>query len=390
MPDPRRALLTGILIVTSFLAGMADGVSGSSRNEAEIRARLESIQREISGLRTRVAQTEGRTGQLVTELAELETSIGTLSRKERSLDSQLNDLETRAEGLIARKQVLRKALAAQREAIGNLVRARYANGREAYLKLLLNLESPVHFSRYHIYYDYLNRARLARIDAVTRTLDDMSEVEVALKRNAERLSQSREDLKVERARLKAAQDGRMVTLKALQAEIGKGNRSIAALKAEHEGLKSLLNKLRMALDDIPVHPGGEQPFKRQKGKLPWPATGRIVRGGTGGASAQGVLIRAGEDEAVRAIERGRVAFADWIRGYGLLLIIDHGKGYMSLYGYNRSLYKSPGDWVEAGDLIARVGASAGRSTPGLYFGIRHNGKPLDPTSWCTKRVSLAD
>jgi len=369
-------------------AGNTHAGSDSNRGEAGARARLQEIQRQISRLRDHVARTEGRTGQLVTGLAELEISIGALSRQERSLGKKLNELETRRDELTARQKRLQGALTTQRRALGKQVRAHYASGREAYLKMLLNLESPSDLGRYHVYHGYLNRARLDRIEVVTRTLDEMSRVESSLTENAASLTRSRENLNAERARLRAAQDSRRTTLSALKAEIGQGNRALAVLKAEREGLQALLEKLRMAMVDIPDPPGGDQPFRKQKGKMPWPAAGRIVKGGAGGISGQGVLIRAREDEAVRAIARGRVVFADWIRGYGLLLIIDHGGGFMSLYGYNRSLYKSPGDWVEAGDLVARVGTSAGRSTPGLYFGIRHDGKPVDPALWCTKRVSF--
>jgi septal ring factor EnvC (AmiA/AmiB activator) len=138
-----------------------------------------------------------------------------------------------------------------------------------------------------------------------------------------------------------------------------------------------------------LEPVTEEPFASRKGELAWPAKGRIgarfgSARGVGRLYWDGVLIEAPEGGEVRSVHYGRVAFADWLRGFGLLLIIDHGDGYMTLYGYNQSLFKETGEWVEAGEVIAQVGRSGGRSTSGVYFGIRHNGEPIDPKKWCKK------
>jgi septal ring factor EnvC (AmiA/AmiB activator) len=167
------------------------------------------------------------------------------------------------------------------------------------------------------------------------------------------------------------------------------------LLAKDEGeLRRLLESIQTALADIPTATGGT-PFDELQGKLAWPSPGPIMthfgnyRTETADMLSQGVVIGADMGANVRAVSGGRIAFADWMRGFGLLIIIDHGEGYMSLYGHNQSLYKSLGEWVETGELIARVGDSGGLAVSGLYFEIRHDGKPLNPAAWCKTKDKLA-
>ncbi|MCK5122394.1 MAG: peptidoglycan DD-metalloendopeptidase family protein, partial [Methylococcales bacterium] len=141
------------------------------------------------------------------------------------------------------------------------------------------------------------------------------------------------------------------------------------------------------MDVFPLEEGSVKEFAKLKVKLPWPVKGRLVKkfgAHRSGSRWDGVLIQAKEGANIKVVTRGRVVYADWLRGYGLLTIIDHGKGYMTLYAFNQSLYKSVGDWVDAGAVIATVGQSGGQSSAGLYFGVRRKGKPVDPVKWCRK------
>jgi septal ring factor EnvC (AmiA/AmiB activator) len=145
------------------------------------------------------------------------------------------------------------------------------------------------------------------------------------------------------------------------------------------------------LADIPQSPSDSRPFKQQKGKLPWPASGPFLATygeprNKGGLKWKGVLISTAHGTPVRAVSRGRIAFADWLQGYGFITIIDHGEGYMSLYGHNETLIKQAGDWVNAGETIATSGDSGGQPMPGVYFEIRSRGKPVNPGAWCSRKV----
>ena len=166
---------------------------------------------------------------------------------------------------------------------------------------------------------------------------------------------------------------------------GQSVMDLAALGKDEKALVDLLAKLRDIFADIPQHLAGAEPFADLRGRLNWPLHGKIVErfgaAADGERSSQGVLIAARNGSDVRAVSHGRVVYADWLRGYGLLLIIDHGEGYLSLYGYNETLLKEAGDWVDAGDLIATSGDSGGRRTAGLYFELRHDGKAFDPSAW---------
>ena len=145
------------------------------------------------------------------------------------------------------------------------------------------------------------------------------------------------------------------------------------------------------LADIPLGPSDSRPFKQQKGKLPWPASGAFLASygeprKQGGLKWNGVLISSKHGTPVRAISHGRIAFADWLQGFGFITIIDHGEGYMSLYGHNETLVKQAGDWVNAGEVIATSGDSGGQPMPGVYFEIRSRGKPVNPGNWCSRKA----
>ncbi len=218
-------------------------------------------------------------------------------------------------------------------------------------------------------------------------LQSLAKLEQEISEEEQRLQQLFAKEEVEKQQLELAGEKRERIIAALNLQLQSKAQELEGLQANEKQLQSLLIELQDVLADIPLDPAANTPFSSRKGKLPWPATGRISAsfGSTrevGKLRWDGVLIEAPEGREVRSVHYGRVAFADWLRGFGLLLIIDHGDGYMSLYGYNQSLFKETGEWVEAGEVIAQVGSSGGRSSTGVYFGIRHNGEPVDPKGWC--------
>jgi septal ring factor EnvC (AmiA/AmiB activator) len=240
-----------------------------------------------------------------------------------------------------------------------------------------------------VYYDYYNRARLERVHAVAADVETLRASAAEQEKAAAELAALEAKQAEELAALSRSRDERKATVAKLDASLADSNAALAKLRGEEKRLTDLVKQLGEALAGFPVD--GGQPFARLKGKLAWPVQGRLAgdygqpRGG-GPVKWNGVLIEANAGTAVRSIYRGRVAFADWLPGLGLLVIVDHGGGYMSLYGHNGTLLKESGDMVDPGEAIAEVGDTGGQPRPALYFEIRRNGEPLDPHPWIPQKL----
>lgn len=376
------------LLVLCLLAGPA-----LADDQARVAKRLQALQAEIARVQERLQAARGRQGKLERELRRLEREIGQSNRELRDIDARLARSQQRLDALRATRRSQLDALEEQRALLAQQVRAAYAGGRQAQVKLLLNQQDPAAVGRVLAYYDYLQTARLERINAVEATLTDLRRTEAEIGKETQTLETARKAQQERQQALLTGKRERGQVLASLKAEIRGSDERLAALREDEEQLKALLAKLARVLADIP-NEDGLRPFPALKGQLPWPADGQLqarfgdARGQSGtGLRWQGVLINAPEGHQVRAISHGRVAFADWMRGFGLLLIVDHGQGYMSLYGYNQSLYASVGDWVEPGQVIGAAGRSGGHETAGVYFEIRHQGKPVNPAQWCGQSVA---
>jgi septal ring factor EnvC (AmiA/AmiB activator) len=258
-------------------------------------------------------------------------------------------------------------------------------GREELFKLLLSQESPATLGRMLVYFDYYNRARTEQIAAVSAELAKLDELESATAHAEEQLAALEAKQASELKALERSRDDRRAAVAKLDAEIRDANAAASKLRNEERRLSEVVKRLAELSSDFPVD--NEQPFARSKGKLAWPVQGRLAgdygqpRGAGGPVKWTGVLLEANAGTPVKAVYHGRVAFADWLQGLGLLVIVDHGGGYMSLYGHNEVLLKESGDWVEPGETIAQVGDSGGQARPGLYFEIRYNGEPVNPHPW---------
>jgi len=376
------------LLVLCLLAGPA-----LADDQARVAKRLQALQAEIARVQERLQAARGRQGQLERELRRLERDIGRSNRELRDIDARLARSQQRLDALRATRRSQLDALEEQRALLAQQVRAAYAGGRQAQVKLLLNQQDPAAVGRVLAYYHYLQTARLERINAVEATLTDLRRTEAEIGKETQTLETARQAQQERQQALLTGKRERGQVLASLKAEIRGSDERLAALREDEEQLKALLAKLARVLADIP-NEDGLRPFPALKGQLPWPADGQLqarfgeARGQSGtGLRWQGVLINAPEGRQVRAISHGRVAFADWMRGFGLLIIVDHGQGYMSLYGYNQSLYASVGDWVEPGQVIGAAGRSGGHETAGVYFEIRHQGKPVNPAQWCGQSVA---
>ena len=351
-------------------------------------AELENLRNRIETLRHSLHDAQQQQGDLRTRLADAEQAIAALDARLKDHDAQLQTHTRRLNELEAEKRRLQDELDAQSAALGRQLRAAYILGRQDDLKILLNQEDPAQLGRQLVYSDYLNRARMRRIENYSVNLKQLAAVTESIGQQVATLETLQTAQREERQLLELGRQTRVQLLAGLNSEIGVKNEELTRLLEDERRLQALLPTLQQsATAHKPKTSGDHTPFATLKGKLPWPSQGRLIAHYDSPRLGEqlkwrGVLIQAAEGTAVRAIAAGRVVFADELRGFGLLVIIDHGDGYMSLYGYNRELHKKSGDRVEAGETIAAVGLNGAEEPAGLYFEIRVHGEPSNPTQWC--------
>ncbi|HEC51989.1 hypothetical protein LCGC14_0046990 [marine sediment metagenome] len=371
------------------------------------RADLEKTQADIQRLKDMLKGLETEVSGLESELKESETDIGRLKRESSELEQQIRDGETRLLDLRDQAKALQASLAAQQEQIAQQVRAAYMAGQQGYLKVLLNQDDPARMARMMRYYEYVGQARVEEINRFNDTLKQIQLASAEIVREQAALQSAREDLAVREVAVKAQQQKRTQLLASLQGRSRSQAEKLSAREAERAALNKLIKKLDEAITSLAMPspppastanqgviqtPGqptaGNLAFAQARGKMPLPVRGRIAsrygsqRGGDSRLKWDGLLIAAPVGTQVNAIHGGRVVFADWLRGSGLLLILDHGNGYLSLYGHNQTLLRDVGAMVRPGEPISTVGNSGGISEPSLYFAIRHKGQALDPLAWC--------
>lgn len=349
------------------------------------RDRLERLRGEIEHLSRVIAGKSEEKDTLKRLLAETDALIAGVNRRLRELDARLATQTALLDDLRAQRSGLAETLQRQRSILGRQIRAAYMMGRQEQIKLLLNQRDPSTVSRVMTYYDYVGRARaerMAEIRAQMQRLDDMARRIAAEERDLGALYDRQAD---ELATLNGSQQTQRDLLTRLDAELADQGRRLARMQTDERELEALLRRLeRDAVDQAMDNPA-PTPFVERRGSLPWPAGGDIVhRYGTqrlGSLVWDGVMIAAPGGDEVRAVHHGRVAYADWLRGFGLLVIVDHGDGYLTLYGHNETLFKEVGDWVDEREPVALVGAGSGRQRPAIYFGIRYQGRSVNPSRW---------
>ncbi|HSN00934.1 MAG TPA: peptidoglycan DD-metalloendopeptidase family protein [Rudaea sp.] len=353
--------------------------------EAQAKQKLEQVRGQIKALADAQKDTSAKRGNAVAALRDQELKIAATAKELRVLDARLVAQQGRLDDLLKQRAALDAKLKDQREALAALLRSAYAMGRGEELKLLLAQDNAANIARLLAYYGYFERARVGEIGALLKNLEALAQVQDEIEAQQATLKASRADRAAQVQQLDAERAARQQALDRLDVTLKDQKSRLAALGRDEKALTDLIAKLRDIFADIPKTLAGAGPFTALRGKLPWPLHGRVVeRFGAvigGSQASQGVLIAAKGGSEVHAVSHGRVVFADWLRGYGLLMIVDHGDGYLSLYGYNETLLKDVGDWVDADTAIATSGDSGGRPTPGLYFELRYKGKAVDPMSW---------
>jgi septal ring factor EnvC (AmiA/AmiB activator) len=278
------------------------------------------------------------------------------------------------------------------------IRLAYALGKTDTIRLLLNQQEPAISGRVMVYFNYFNKERLRKIADLELAVQHLDELDKQKQAETTLLEQDLENKKLEQVVLINAKKQRNELLLQMGADFLSSEQQLQQLQDSESSLKLLMSSLPALSDEVNVHAEQNQvlpsddslvpaEFLTLKGKLPWPVTGKLANK-FGSARTEvtwdGVLIDAAEGVDVKAVTQGKVVFSEWFRSYGLMMIIDHGQGYLTLYGFNQSLYKQVGEFVAAGEVIASVGQSGGRSKTGLYFGIRNKGVPVDPLEWCRR------
>ncbi len=365
-----------------LLAAMCVLQAAAAADDADAEKELREVRERIEALQRSMRRDTNRRDALSGQLRDAEENVRGARSELAEIRKRLAESDAALERLAAEKARNEAALSKQREVLAAELRSAYVGGRQEQFKLLLSQEDPATLGRMLTYYAYFGRARagkIAEIQGIAAELEAASPAEAVERERLEALeAASRRQLSA----VDAARSERSRALKALNAQIKSRNDSIAKLKREAAALEKLVADLRRAMSDLP--PTGGQAFDKVRGRLNWPVGGKITarfgqaRGG--GLKWNGVMIEAARGTPVKAIYDGRIAYADWLPGMGLLAIVDHG-GYMSLYAHNEQLYKAVGSRVSAGEAIGTVGDTGGRHVPGLYLEIRRGSKAVDPVPW---------
>jgi septal ring factor EnvC (AmiA/AmiB activator) len=353
---------------------------------AKAEAELKAVRSQIDKVRAEMERDAGRRDKLSREIEETEKTVSSARGELERLRRERAEHSARRAQLAARRRDEEAALARDREALAGQIRAAHMIGQEEPLKLLLNQRDPAQAGRVLTYYQYFGRARASQIAAINGHLAELNSLDAALAAEEQRLASLEEQQQGQVSKLQSARDRRGRALKTLEAESKNRARELERLKDQQGGLEKLVRELRRALERIDRFPtDSKDAFAKLKGKLPWPVSGKLLAGfgqvRAGGLKWDGMLVAGARGSPVRAVYHGRVVYADWLSGLGLLTIIDHGDGFLSLYGHNERLYKEVGERVTSGDTIATVGDSGGRQSPALYFEIRKAGRPVDPRPW---------
>ncbi len=374
-------------IVLCLLAAVAAGpIAAETENDRE----LARVRQQLEALRAEVARDTGRRDELTGRLKTIETELAEVARAVDATDAELDAAEARLEDLARQSDTQQTRLATERDTLAGLVRTAYVNGRQERLKMLLNQEDPASLGRLMAYYRYFNDQRVGRIDEVSSQLARIEALAVETEAQTERLAGLKAKRADELEALEAARSERRTVLASIDARLRESGTQISRLESQEATLKQLIEELKKRLAEFPVE--SDLPFARLKGKLAWPVRGTLL-GDFGQPRAgrrvkwNGVLVGTDRGTAVQAIAHGRVAYADWLPGLGLLIVLDHGDGYLSLYGHNETVNRSAGEWVDAGDMVATVGDSGGQARPALYFELRNGRTPINPHRWFARRLS---
>ncbi len=379
-----------LLLAVSMPGGVIpDARAQGKTTPAQKEAELKRVQKRIEQVRKSVNADIEKRDKISVELRDAELGVAEARQALEQARAQRIEAEARLKELEKEQAATAKALDAERVALAGQLRTAYVNGREEQLKLLLNQEDPAAFGRMLAYYGYFGRARAARIASINEQLEHLALLGESIAAETNRLKELEARQERDYARLETARKDRSRAVARMEKQIKSQGSEIKRLQNQAGALEKLIVQLRKALERKPV--AKQAPFEPLKGKLPWPVQqGKVLarygqpRAG-GSLRWQGMLIGTDRGARVRAPYAGQVVYADWLPGLGLMIVLDHGGGYMSLYGHNEELFRRPGEQVKAGEVISSVGDSGGSKEPALYFEVRRGREPVNPENWLQKR-----
>ena len=371
-------VLLAIPLALLSATSMAEEIAVQTEKLQKLRQQIDDIKSEVDSMR-------GQRTDVQLALEKAEKEIGRVTAELYQLDADADATRMKVQSLDNDRAIERQVLAALRQTLMLDLQSAYSAGRQQRIKLLLNQQDPARLGRMMTYHGYFTRARATRMQELRATLARINDIEHALVEQQAEIEQQQLQQREKSVRLTLEQDKRRKILARLQHDLQRKASKLTTLQQDEQRLQALVTSLQQAMRNVPP-PGGTTSLRQLKGKLQWPVAGRISRRygakqASGELQSSGVLIASRAGVEVHAIANGRIAFADWLRGFGLLLIVDHGDGYMSLYGQNSSLYRDVGDWVKRGEVVAAAGRSGGQDQDGLYLELRKDGRPFNPSPW---------
>ena len=373
-----------IFLLLALLLLVSDPLQAGTEEVAQNEERIAKLREQVAEVTGELKQAHAQKDIEVAALRETEQEISRLTAQLRQTENDILEVVRRREELLETLGPVEQRLADQKGLLRRQVQASYRMGRQQRLRLLLNQDDPSRMSRILSYYNYLNHARAGVIQEIQQSYKILIETGEKIREEEAAMMELRAGQQALLASVEQAREKRKQALADWEQQIASADKRLGGLQQDVQQLQELTRKLT----EVVVPPTPSVAFKSRKGKLPWPVKGRMVQrfGETmkGGVTLEGIVIESREGEDVRAVHGGEVVFADWLRGYGLMLIVDHGDGYMTLYGYNQSLLKNVGDPVEAGEIVSLAGVSGGRRNAAVYFAIRKGASPVNPLSWCVR------
>lgn len=353
---------------------------------ADNRDDLNRVIKQLEELNKQLQSYQSERSDLEGEMRDQELELSGLHRTMFETDEKIASGKSRLTAFNTERAELQTRLKQQEIGMRLDLVSMYKNGNEEPVKMLLNQEDPAVLSRTLTYYQYLLESRSKNISAYQATITELEENQSSIDKQNTDLANLSANLKTQETDLNASISRRANLLSRLADRIMSAEQEISEHREDAGRLEKLIRDAVEAIADL-VPPDSYRPFAELKGKFSWPVTGNITHRfnsfRTGDLRWQGIVLKTNSGAVVKSIHHGRVVFADYMRGYGLLVIVDHEDGYMTLYGHNQSLFVEPGDWITPGDQLALVGSTGGLGETGLYFEVRQNGKPVNPTQWCS-------
>ncbi len=370
-----------------LVLGLAIAVQAPAADKATSERKLRSVLQKIEKVKQAIEVKENSKSRYIKQLKSIESDIGNINRQIRKTGEQIRAKKSELARLRKTRLEHQQRLSRENQVLAEQVYTAFTLGRQERIKLLFSQQNAQTLQRNLVYYQYFSEARVDLIESVRGSIDRIIETEVLIRDARAALEKDQQQLGKQKAGLDKDLAKRRNIIGSLDDQLKKQGGQLARLEDEAAQLQQLIDSIQDLLLPAPEGDIPRKAFAELRGKLAWPVEGKVRRlfgrqKPRSDLKWQGIRIDAPPGRHVRAVSHGRVAFADWLRGFGNLIIIDHGNGYLSLYGHNESLFKAAGEWVETGDVISSVGSSGGQSKSGLYFEIRKRGKPQNPTRWC--------